>query len=114
MTQHNQSRGWQEITSETNKPKPREEVDKLKAVWAADPCWDIEDTEGFEAHREELIAFRQEVESRIQQEWIRKLETKAIELGVPDNLKLAEYVINLEFRLEDINEKLFPKAFDRM
>lgn len=38
--------------------KTREEVESLKANWAADPCWDIEATEGFEEYRDELIAFR--------------------------------------------------------
>jgi hypothetical protein len=39
--------------------KTEEEVRALKAKWQADPrFWDIEDTEGFEEHREELIAFR--------------------------------------------------------
>lgn len=38
--------------------KSREEIEKLKIDWQNDPIWDIEDTEGFEAHREELLAFR--------------------------------------------------------
>lgn len=38
--------------------KTEEEVRKLKANWQADPIWDIEDTEGFEEHREELLEFK--------------------------------------------------------
>lgn len=34
-----------------------DEIESLKANWQADPCWDIEDTDGFEAHRFELLAF---------------------------------------------------------
>jgi hypothetical protein len=43
----------------------RDAVEKLKADWLRDPCWDIEVTAGFEAHRFELLAFRleREVES---------------------------------------------------
>jgi len=41
----------------TEKRTP-EEIDQLKSNWAHDPCWDIEDTEGFEAHYEELKAWR--------------------------------------------------------
>lgn len=39
------------------------ELDKLKESWLKDPCWDIEETEGFEEHKEELRAFRLEKES---------------------------------------------------
>ena len=38
----------------------REEIEKLKESWLHDPCWDIEDSEGFEEHREELVAFHKE------------------------------------------------------
>jgi hypothetical protein len=41
-----------------------EEIEQLKANWLGGPCWDIEDTEGFEAHREELLAFRKEQEAK--------------------------------------------------
>lgn len=33
-------------------------IDELKQQWLHDPCWDIEDTEGFESQRDELLAFR--------------------------------------------------------
>jgi len=42
----------------------REQIEKLKASWAADPCWDIEDTDGFEEYRDELAAFAAEREQR--------------------------------------------------
>lgn len=42
--------------------KTTEQIDALKANWSKDPCWDIEATEGFEAHREELLAFRLKTE----------------------------------------------------
>ena len=37
--------------------KTRTDIDALKANWVSDPCWDIEDTKGFELHREELLEF---------------------------------------------------------
>ena len=40
--------------------KTREDVDRLKAGWEGDPCWDIYDTEGFEEYRDELKAYLQE------------------------------------------------------
>lgn len=43
-----------------NTQRTPEEIEQLKTNWLADPCWDIEDEEGFEAHREELLAFHKE------------------------------------------------------
>lgn len=37
--------------------KTKSEIDALKANWLLDPHWDIEDTPGFEEHRDELVAF---------------------------------------------------------
>ena len=37
------------------------EIKELKRQWEYDPCWDIEDTEGFEEHREELTRFHEEL-----------------------------------------------------
>lgn len=42
--------------------KTREEVEALKSNWYSDSCWDLEDTEGFEAHRDELLTYRKQVE----------------------------------------------------
>ena len=47
--------------------KSREELESLKRNWLRDPCWDIEETEGFEEHREELLAYRKICED----EWER-------------------------------------------
>jgi hypothetical protein len=38
--------------------KTQDEIYELKRSWALDPCWDIEDTEGFENYKEDLLAFR--------------------------------------------------------
>jgi hypothetical protein len=43
--------------------KTLEEIEKLKRDWKDDPCWDIEDTVGFEEHKEELLDFRLKVEA---------------------------------------------------
>lgn len=65
--------------------KTRREIEKLKVDWVFDPCWDIEDTEGFEEHREELLQFRKEMEI----EWEKqrkmrenKIDEEAEKLGV--------------------------------
>jgi hypothetical protein len=41
----------------------RADIDALKASWREDPSWDIEETEGFEAHKAELLRYRVEVEA---------------------------------------------------
>ena len=38
------------------------EIATLKSSWYADGGWDLEDSEGFEAHRDELLAYRKQVE----------------------------------------------------
>jgi hypothetical protein len=49
-----------------NLEKPSEveglSIGLLKEQWLRDPCWAIEETEGFEDHREELLAYRLEQE----------------------------------------------------
>lgn len=44
--------------------KTREEIEALKKDWFRDPCWDIEDTEGFEGHRKELAEFHKQSEAK--------------------------------------------------
>jgi hypothetical protein len=41
-----------------------EQIQKLKDSWIHDPCWDIEDTEGFEEHHDELLAWRLDLEEK--------------------------------------------------
>lgn len=43
--------------------KTPEEIEELKRQWQRDGSWDIEDTEGFEGHRDELSAWRTGVEA---------------------------------------------------
>ncbi len=37
--------------------KTRKEIDELKSSWMRDPIWEIENTEGFEKHKDELRKF---------------------------------------------------------
>lgn len=52
--------------------KTRKEVEKLKADWKSDPCWDIETTEGFEDYYKELDEFSE----KCNQEWKQKAQEK--------------------------------------
>ena len=44
--------------------KTRHDIEVLKAGWLRNPCWDVETTPGFEAHADELRAFRLATEAR--------------------------------------------------
>lgn len=87
------------MATQTETIRTREEIDKLKADWENDPCWDLEETEGFQAHRAELFEFS----TRRQFEWKRQrnleLKSYARKLGLPGNTKLAGYIQQLENRL---------------
>lgn len=80
----------------------QEQLTNLKAQWKGDPCWDIEDTEGFKEHRAELAAFREAQEAAWTKQRQDDLNAKAEQLGVPGNHVLAQYVIGLEQRLNDL------------
>lgn len=58
--------------------KTRDEVEHLKANLIADPCYDLEETEGFEEYREELFDFSEKrkiiCEERFQKEKKRILQ----------------------------------------
>lgn len=43
--------------------KTRAEIDELIICWRDDPSWEIEDTEGFEDHKPELLALRLKCEA---------------------------------------------------
>ena len=55
----------------------QDEIEKLKKNWLADPCWDIEDEDGFGEHREELLKFRLETESAWQLEEEERIARRA-------------------------------------
>ena len=75
--------------------KTREEIEALKASWRHDPCWDIEDSEGFEDHKEELLAYRREVEAAAEQRTLEKRAERAKqvldEIGIAD-MHSAQYL----------------------
>lgn len=54
--------------------KTEAEIEDLKRQWKADGTWDIEDTEGFEAHKTELYIWRLEYELKCEREAHQKLK----------------------------------------
>lgn len=82
------------------------EIEELKRQWEADPIWDLEDTPGFEAHKEEL----KDHSDYMKQEWRlherARMEDKSVQLGTPGNITLARYVDAMEKRIEKLEAKL--------
>lgn len=83
--------------------KSKKELDDLKANWKGDPCWDIEDTEGFEEHRAELLAWRKEYErERDDAEYLRICK-KAVELDC--SIQIVKMIEFLEFRIGKLERR---------
>lgn len=61
--------------------RTRDEIEKLKKSWLHDPCWDIEDTEGFEEHRDELLAFRKEQDEKWRVERLEREERRSMKFA---------------------------------
>ena len=55
----------------------QDEIEKLKKNWLADPCWDIEDEDGFGEHYEELLKFRKDTEAAWQLEEEERIARRA-------------------------------------
>ena len=83
----------------------QEQIDRLEANWAADPCWDIEDTEGFESVRHLLVAIRDKWLAKWELERNQAILEKRLELAC--NRETAVYVLALEKRLDDYSEILY-------
>jgi hypothetical protein len=79
--------------------KTVEEIDALKLNWIKDPCWDIEETEGFEEHKDELLTFRQKIEKEAHARVHRMNEEKKEWIGDHDPLDLIKS-ITLPFEIE--------------
>lgn len=84
--------------------KTRDEIDRLKRQWLGDPTWDIEATEGFEDHRDELAAYAEAQREKWKNDRVRRLLDLADRLGCPGNLRLANYIEWLERRIEGLEE----------
>jgi hypothetical protein len=85
--------------------KTKDEIEYLKQNWCYDPCWDLENTEGFEEYKTDLLDYRisKEVEwSRISK---KELWLKAHKMGLGDNLVLAEYILKLESKIEYLEQR---------
>jgi hypothetical protein len=87
-------------------PRTREEINDLKQNWKDDPYWDIEFSDGFEAHSAELRAFRLAVEAKWRTMGEMTASTLAATIGVSDNPALAKHLQNLHSRIYVLEEKV--------
>lgn len=85
----------------------RDQIEKLKKGWTSDPCWDIETTEGFEDHEDELRAFAAEKEAEWSEQGRQRLSKLAEDLGCPGNLELAMHFEALKLRIEQLEKREF-------
>ena len=70
----------------------QEEIEKLKKNWLADPEWDIETTEGFEEHAEELLKFRKQAEAEAEAKHQANVEKRADFVRVQTGVLNADIV----------------------
>ncbi|MBS0437080.1 MAG: hypothetical protein JSR75_19710 [Proteobacteria bacterium] len=94
-----------------------EDIENLKQQWRYDPTWDIETTEGFELHREKLLAYRQECEeqwAKRRAEMSRQLQVelaaRAEELGIAGNVRLVRYIESLERRINALERGFIERG----
>ena len=102
----------------------RQDVERLKAEWSEDPSYSgIENAEGFEAYREELLAFRKDQEAAWQAEAEKRLtemRKKAASKSCPmyahhpcDSDECAWWLEDLE-KCAVIKVAMIPDAIDVM
>ena len=78
--------------------KSKEEINDLKSSWLSYPIWDIENTEGFEDHKKELLEYRHTVE-----EEARLVEEKRVSRACAlygCNKELLALIERMQFRIE--------------
>lgn len=80
------------------------EINDLKAQWLADPCWDIEYTEGFEAHSKELEEFHKQHSRQWDLEYKERQLERCTRYGCSP--KLLIYIESLEARIDVLTSQL--------
>lgn len=86
--------------------KSLEEIEALKANWRADPCWDLENTEGFERYKGELLRYRHQMEIDWRDKSQARLIKMANDLDIPGKVVLVEYLERLQAKIDDLSHKL--------
>lgn len=74
----------------------RVQVDRLKKDWLRDPCYDIDDLEGFDDVRDELAAFAREKRAEWEMAHIEQMKALGKQWGV--TTEQAEKILALQTR----------------
>lgn len=80
--------------------KTTKQIQSLKENWLNDPCWDIEETEGFEDHKDELKEYRLKCEDEQNEKYRLKLNQRALQLRIS-----PEIVEKIESKFSISDEK---------
>lgn len=83
-----------------------EEIEHLKAQWLTDPHWDLEETEGYDAYREGLLAFRLQVEADRRAEAEAEVQAKLQDMGLRDNRRLGEWLLDVVARIDRLEQRI--------
>lgn len=91
----------------------REEIERLKANWRDDPCFDLAPfgrEPGYESYADELAQFEAECKAKWKAERDTADERWRVQHGV-DNDALAKYLKGLEWRIKEL-EKLVDEILN--
>ncbi len=86
------------------------EINELIKQWTADPCWDLAQTEGFEAHFDRLFNYQRymnlqfEAERKAKEELFNK---RAESMSKADLLRMIE---SLQEQIDAMHQKLYPNG----
>lgn len=87
--------------------KSRDEIEELKRQWLNDPSsFDLENCEGFEEHQSELLYYRLYHQLKWNRENEQRLVEKSVQLGIPGNTQLAQFLMNLRSELDYVSNSL--------
>lgn len=84
--------------------RTNDEITELKLNWSEDPCWDIENTEGFEAHYAELLAWRVKTEAESSAIELDRQLARANELKI--DVHVLKIIETLEARITELEDKI--------
>ncbi len=90
-------------TTSPAQPKSLIDIMELKENWLSDPCWDIEDTPGFELYYHELKDYRENIERVQNERRAARLAATATKLGC--SVELVKYIESLEHRIRELESR---------
>lgn len=90
--------------------KTREQVEALKLDWVEDACWDLWDSDGFEEYGDELRQFQREWERKWDEGRRAKMDDFANKCGAGPNLALAQFLMRMQNRIDELERHFYAHA----